>query len=181
MWVIGRSASSLAGTSVSSSRIGTRPTWATQTAAWTERSATSTVTVERRAVEAARPTQRELGRVEIGLRVLLVAIGVDLLAEVAAPVEEADADERQRRIRCGLAVVAGQHAEAARVDLHRLVDAVLGAEVGDRAGQRPLRRCDGTRSSAPLLMYRLNSSRTRLASTMKSSSAVSSAQRAWSA
>ena len=139
MWVIGRSALSLAGTSVSSSRIGTRPTCATQTAAWTERSATSTLDLERRAVEAARPSQRQLSRVEVRLGVLLVAIGVDLLAEVATPVEEADADERQRGVRRGLAVVAGQDAEAARVDLHRLVDAVLGAEVGDRAGQRAIR------------------------------------------
>ena len=95
--------------------------------------------LERRAVAAARASQRQLVRVEVGLGVLLVPIGVDLLAEVAAPVEEADADERQRRVRRRLAVVAGQDAEAAGVDLHRLVDAELGAEVGDRAGQRALR------------------------------------------
>ena len=33
----------------------------------------------------------------------------------------------------GLHVVAGEDAEAARVDAERLVEAVLGAEVGDRA------------------------------------------------
>ena len=81
---------------------------------------------------------------------LLVAIGVDLLAEVAATVEEADADERQRRVGCRLAVVAGQDAEAAGVDLHRLVDAVLGAEVGDRPGQAALRRSAAYHESDPL-------------------------------
>ena len=38
------------------------------------------------------------------------------------------------RIGRGLAVVAGQDAQAAGVDLHRLVEAVLGAEVGDGPG-----------------------------------------------
>ncbi len=71
---------------------------------------------------------------------LLVAIGVDLLAEVAASVEEADAGKGQGRIGCRLAVVAGQDPEAAGVDLHRLVDAELGTEVGDRSGQLALMR-----------------------------------------
>ena len=149
--MIGRSALSLSGTSVSSSRIGTRPTCATHTAACTERSATSNAHLERGAVQSARPLQRELGRVEVGLRVLLVPIGVDLLTEVAAPVEEADADEGQPRIGRGLAVVAGKDAETAGVDLHRLVDAVLGAEVGDRTRQRTL-RVDRYQESAPLRM-----------------------------
>ena len=140
MCVIGRSASSLAGMSVSSSRIGTRPTCATHTAACTDAVGNLHADLERRAVAAARAPHRQLVRVEVGLGVLLVPIGVDLLAEVAAPVEEADADERQRRVRRRLAVVAGQDAEAAGVELHRLVDAELGAEVGDRAGQRCARR-----------------------------------------
>jgi hypothetical protein len=84
----------------------------------------------------ARPTQRQHGGVEVGLRVLLVPVGVDLLPEVAAPVEEPHRDERKRGVRGGLAVVAGEDAEPAGVDLHRLVDPVLGAEVRHRAGQR---------------------------------------------
>ena len=39
----------------------------------------------------------------------------------------------QGHVAGGLHVVAGEHAEAARVDAQRLVEAVLGAEVGDRA------------------------------------------------
>jgi hypothetical protein len=35
-------------------------------------------------------------------------------------------------------MIAGKDAQAARVDLHRLVDAELGAEVGHRARQPPL-------------------------------------------
>ena len=94
---------------------------------------------QRLAVRAARASQRQLPGIQVRLRVLLVPVGVDLLAEVAAPVEEADGDEGQRRIGRRLAVVAGQDAEAAGVDLHRLVDAELGAEVGDRSGELALR------------------------------------------
>ncbi len=96
--------------------------------------------LERRPVACAGATHRQLGGIEIGLGVLLVPIGVDLLTEVAAAVEEADADERERGIRRRLAVVARQDAEPTRVELHRLVDAELGAEVGDRTGQGALRR-----------------------------------------
>ena len=55
-------------------------------------------------------------RVEVRVGVLLVAVGVDGLAEVAPPVEEADRHERQRHVRRRLAVVAGQDAEAPGVD-----------------------------------------------------------------
>ena len=64
---------------------------------------------------------------------LLVAVGVDGLAEVAAAVEEAHGHEGQGHVGGGLAVVAGEHAEAARVDGQRLLQAVLGAEVGHGA------------------------------------------------
>ena len=83
---------------------------------------------------------------------LLVPIGVDLLAEIAPPIEQADADERQRRVGCRLAVVAGQDAEAAGVDLHRLVNAELGAEVGDWTRHGALGGGVGTRQPAPLAM-----------------------------
>ena len=51
-------------------------------------------------------------------------------------VEQADADERHGHVAGGLDVVAGEDAEAAGVDAEALVEAVLGAEVGDRAGER---------------------------------------------
>ena len=63
-----------------------------------------------------------------------MTVGVDRLAEVAVLVEEADADERHGHVAGGLDVVAGEDAEAAGVDAQALVEAVLGAEVGDRAG-----------------------------------------------
>ncbi len=62
---------------------------------------------------------------------LLLAAAVDRLAEVAHPVEQADADERKAEVGGRLEVVAGENAEAARVDGQLLVDAELHAEVGD--------------------------------------------------
>ena len=71
--------------------------------------------------------------VEVGVALLLPAVGVERLAEVAVPVEEADADEGHAEVAGRLQVVAGQHAEAAGVLRERLGDAELGGEVGDRA------------------------------------------------
>ena len=66
------------------------------------------------------------------LVVLGLAAGlVDALAEVAARVEQADADERDAELGRGLEVVAGEDAEAAGVDRQALVDPELHAEVGD--------------------------------------------------
>ena len=95
--------------------------------------------LERRAIASAGPPEGQQRRIEVRLGVLLVAIGVDLLAEVATPVEEADADEREGRVRRRLAVVARQDAEAARIELHRLVDPEFGAEVGNRSRERSAR------------------------------------------
>ena len=59
--------------------------------------------LQRQPVAAAGAPQRQLVRIDIGLGVLLVAVRVDLLPEVAAPIEEAHPHERQRRIGGGLA------------------------------------------------------------------------------
>jgi len=67
--------------------------------------------------------------------VLLVPVRIDRLAEVAVPIQEADAHGRDGHVAEGLHVVAGEDAQATGVDPERLVEAVLGAEVGDRAGQ----------------------------------------------
>ena len=56
---------------------------------------------------------------------------VDPLAEVAARVEEADADERDAELGRALEVVAGEDAQAAGVDRQALVNPELHAEVGD--------------------------------------------------
>ncbi len=46
---------------------------------------------------------------------LLPALAGEALAEVAVPVEQADADERDAQVAGGLEVVTGQDAEAAAV------------------------------------------------------------------
>ena len=123
--------------SVSSSSSGTRPTWTSQTATWTVRPGSSTGTIERVAHLVRDPLQRQVRASRSGVGVLLVAVGVDGLAEVAVAVEQAHGHERQRHVRGGLAVVAREHAQAAGVDAQRLVEPELGAEVGDGAVSSP--------------------------------------------
>jgi hypothetical protein len=82
---------------------------------------------------------RQAGEVVVGVHVLLEAVGVDRLAEIARAIEQPHADEGHAEIARRLAVVAGEDAEAARVHAQRLVEAELHREVRDRAGQgRPL-------------------------------------------
>ena len=114
---------SFSGTSVSSRSSGTRPTstrqiWKTIVRA-ADLAPSSSSGVPSGAVT------RAIGRL---LRVdrqpvLLLAAGeVEPLPEVAAAVEQADADHRQRLVARLLEDVAGEHAEAARVDRHRDVE-----------------------------------------------------------
>ena len=77
--------------------------------------------------------QRQTPEVVLGKVMLLDAVGVDRLAEVAAPVGQAHRHERQPQVAGALAVVAAQDPETARVDGQALVDAVLHREVGDRS------------------------------------------------
>ena len=73
--------------------------------------------------------------VEALVRLRLPAGIVDPLPEVAAAVEQADADERDAELGRRLQVVAGEHAEPARVDRQLWLDPELHREVGDeRAG-----------------------------------------------
>ena len=160
MLVIGRSASSFSGRSVSRSRTGTRPTWASQTATVRSRPGSSTVTVSGPARRVLDAPERQAGQVVVRVVVLLVAVGVDRLAEVALAVEEPDADGGQGHVAGRLHVVAGQDAETARVDPERLVEAVLGAEVGDRAARAGRRSVRWNQWSEPFAMYASNSART---------------------
>ena len=75
----------------------------------------------------------EADRVRVDALVVLglPALGVDLLPEVAAAVEQTDSDERDAELGCGLQVVAGEDPEAARVDRQPLVQPELHAEVRD--------------------------------------------------
>ena len=67
---------------------------------------------------------------------LLPAVGVELLVEVALGVQQPDADQRHAEVGGRLEVVAGEHAEAAGVLRQGLGDAELRREVGDRAERR---------------------------------------------
>ena len=85
--------------------------------------------------------QRQAVRVEAREALLLVAVGVQPLAEVALGVQQADGDERQAEVGGRLEVVAGEHAEPAGVLRQRLGEPELGGEVGDElergVGARP--------------------------------------------
>ena len=84
-----------------------------------------------RAVLLAQERQREPVGVEDGVVLLLPAVAVEALAEVAGLVEQADADDRHADVGGRLEVVAGEDAEPAGVLRQRGRDAELGAEVGD--------------------------------------------------
>ena len=99
--------------------------------------------------------QAERAGREVGDALLLPAVGVEALAEVALGVEQADGDERHAEVRRRLEVVTGEHAEAAGVLRERLADAELGGEVGHgaqrrrRPGVEPAgRRQGGTQATA---------------------------------
>ena len=70
--------------------------------------------------------QRQAVRVESREALLLIAVGVELLAEVALGVEQADADEWQSEVGGRLQMVAGQDPETAGVLRQRLGQAELG-------------------------------------------------------
>ena len=75
---------------------------------------------------------RRVGPVQPLVDFLLPAFRRHRLVEVALRIHEADADERHAEVARFLAVIAGEHAEAAGVDRQRLVQRELGGEVGDR-------------------------------------------------
>ena len=78
-------------------------------------------------------THRQRSVIDVDVVLLLPAVAIEPLPEVALVVVETDADERDAEIRRALDVIASEDAEAAGVDRQRLVDAELGREVGNRA------------------------------------------------
>ena len=96
MPVIGRSAGSFSGMSVSSISTGTRPTCTFHTAACTTRPGRSIGTVSTPPAGRLHRQHRQPREVVVRVGVLLEAVGVHGLAEVARAVEQADADERAR-------------------------------------------------------------------------------------
>ena len=89
---------------------------------------------QRLAVAVPDQLEGELVGVEGRVGLLLAAVGGQRLAEVARAVEQADPDHRHAEVAGRLEVVAGEHAEAARVLGKDLADAELGGEVGDPGG-----------------------------------------------
>ena len=79
-----------------------------------------------------RRLHRQQPVIDVEVVLVLPAVAVEPLPEVALVVVEADADERDAEVGRALDVVAGEDAEAARVDRQRLVQAELGREVRDR-------------------------------------------------
>ena len=71
--------------------------------------------------------------IDVDVVLLLPAVGVEALPEVALVVVQADADERDAEVGRALHVVAGQDPEAARIDRHRLVQSEFRREVRHRA------------------------------------------------
>ena len=120
--------------SESRSSSGTRPTLATQIRA--DSSAPPgmlIVTSARDAVGLVQQRQRELVGVEDRVGLLLPALAGQRLLEVAVPVHQPDAHQRDAEVAGRLQVVAGEDAETAGVLREDGGDAVLRGEVGDRA------------------------------------------------
>ena len=110
-------------------RAASGPTCTRHIAACTGSPARSTMTVRWLAVFVALAADRHVVPVVVGVVLLLPAVEVEALLEVAFLVEQPDRHERQAEVACGLEVVAGEDAEAARIDGDAFVDAVLHAEV----------------------------------------------------
>ncbi len=94
------------------------------------------------AVGVQRGRQRRAAWVDRRVVRYLLAAAVDALVEIAVPIQQAHGDERQIQIAGRLAVVAREHAQAARVDRKALVPAILGAEVRDEVALlEPVAKC----------------------------------------
>ena len=114
---------------------------------------------ERGAVSLGDAHRRHHVRVGVHPVLMLPARAVHALVEVATAVEEAHADVGDALVRGLLEQVAGEDAEAARVDGQRAVDAELGAEEGDavdvaRIGSARHRRGDHVHALEELLIGR---------------------------
>ena len=130
--VIQRAAWEFSGRSASSRNSGTRPMSTRQI--WATTSIASIFTLDRDRLPVVAGHERGGQAVRVGVDPVLVlpAAVVDPLAEVALAVEQADRGQRPRAVGSFLEDVAGEGAQAARVDRERAVEAELGGEVRDR-------------------------------------------------
>ena len=81
-----------------------------------------------------RRLDRQQPVIDVDVFLALPAVAIEPLPEVALVVVEADADERDAEVGRALEVIAGEDAEAARIDRNRLVQAELRREVRHRPG-----------------------------------------------
>ncbi len=132
--VTARSAGPFSSTSESSSSSGARPDLGPPDLGVEHAVGQAHRDQQRLAAAVADQLEGELVGVEGGVGLLLAAVGGQRLAEVARAVEQADPDHGHAEVAGRLEVVAGEHAEAARVLGQDLADAELGGEVGDAGG-----------------------------------------------
>ena len=90
---------------------------------------------DRLAARVYRRLERQQRAVDVAVVLLLIARQIESLREISLVVVQPDADERNAEIGRRLDVIAGEDAEAARVDRNRFVQAELGREIRD--GSRP--------------------------------------------
>ena len=74
---------------------------------------------------------RQVGALVLRIDLDLPGLGVDVLASESLLVEKADRDQGQAHVAGGFQVVAGEHAQTARVDRQAFGDAELEREVSD--------------------------------------------------
>jgi len=77
----------------------------------------------------------------------LNAVLVDLLPEIPMPIEQANRNEIQVQIACGLAMIAGEYSETTGIIRDRFVKAKFGGEIGNRI----LNRASGARLSVSVV------------------------------
>src|SRR5580692_5416427 len=68
---------------------------------------------------------------------LLPSVRLDLLLEVSVLIERTDADKRNSEVACGLAVITGKHAEAARVNPQAFVKTKFRGKINKRSALVP--------------------------------------------
>src|SRR5216684_301458 len=127
-WDSPRSAGSFCCRSVSSSRIGTRPTMTRHAPMLTERPDSRTVA---RQGSPLGPRTGSSGVAATSNR--SSASSCQPLIGVSLGIEQTNADQRDAQVRRRLALVSGEDAEAPRIDGNRSVQPELGAEVCDRS------------------------------------------------
>ena len=87
------------------------------------------VQAKRRAARVLRFAEGQIPAIDRQIAELLMALGIDLLPQIAGAIKKPHRHEWQAQIAGRLAVVTGQHAQAAGVERQTFVQAVLGAEI----------------------------------------------------